>query len=71
MILVMLRGRVGGRQERTCRKSSGWWFFFISPGRSNSSGSSRTQTPLEKNEMLLNFPIRVGTQGTSCVTQGV
>lgn len=37
-------------------------FFFVSPGRAKSPSNSRTQTTLEKNEMLLNFPIHVGTQ---------
>lgn len=37
-------------------------FFFVSPGRAKLPSNSRAQTTLEKNDMLLNFPIHAGTQ---------
>lgn len=36
--------------------------LFVSPGRAKLPSNSRPQTTLEKNDMLLNFPIHAGTQ---------
>ena len=46
-------------QESTSKNSVGW-FFFVSLSWANPTVSGKTQTPLEKNEMFLNFLICVG-----------
>lgn len=61
-ILVMLRvGEWGGwayGQENTS-KNSVWWFFFVCLSWANPAVCGKTQTPLEKNEMFLNFLIHL------------